>query len=1014
MSLSTLDEDIPSTPNLAATVEYWAELLYGSLLLLTLVVSAAVHSVVHAKQSRKPVASGSRRTGPGGRPLPQTRRSGIEAEEDDDDEDEPCYDAPILRTFRYASVLLVVTFVCNALSTTTHLVKSRTLDGDWIADENITYMISGLFFHLYTCILLYEKDKGPNVVQFSVWCMTLLEEVIILGSSASRIHRARTGRAVFSLDKTPAREPAVWEDIELAIACLRVASVALLAGLYFIILCRRQSLLREKSRASSLHSEHDEETPLLNHQRSGYVDPQQGEAKNEAAFYRPEKLPKKTWWEYVHGYTLFFPYLWPTNNLKLQTIILHCFIILIFQRVVNVLVPQQLGWLTNELEAGEGFPTMSISLLILYKFMQGNSGLLGCLRAWLWVPVSQYCYLALTTASFEHVHSLSLEFHTAKRTGEVLSALNKGASINNFLEQVTFQVFPMLVDLLIAIAYFLYTFGQLYATIVCIVTWYYLHMTVKMASTRADQRRAMVNADREEEAVKNDSITSYETVKYFNAEPYEFDRYRKAIGEFQVAEAQVTYGMTFMNICQSLVWGMGLLVVLMVAALQVSRKKRSVGDFMVLVTYLAQLQGPLNFFGTFYRTVQQAMISGERLLELFKIEPSVVDQPGVKALPTKQGLIRWNKVSFWYDNRKPALKELSFECKPGTTTAFVGESGGGKSTIFRLMFRYYDHQEGSIEIDGYDVKDVTIDSVRRLIGVVPQDTILFNETIMYNLKYANQNVTEEEVIEACRAASIHDRIMSFADGYNTKVGERGLRLSGGEKQRVAIARTMLKNPKIIMLDEATSALDSDTEQQIQERLIRGDDLGHDRTLLIIAHRLSTITHADQIIVLHNGGIIERGTHTELLQKGGKYSSMWEKQFQAELAAKEAKDAAERAAVAAAEEILFNNRAEFRAKQIDILQDLEGHKAKRAKRKHVEDYSDGYHSVSSSTILQTGPHTPDMGSTGRRSDDSSTTHSFSGSEDSYQHVETENHADLSCNDGESEETIKVSSPRPKQD
>lgn len=558
---------------------------------------------------------------------------------------------------------------------------------------------------------------------------------------------------------------------------------------------------------------------------------------DHAGYVRPEKLPHKTWWEYLRGYSLFLPYLWPSKNLRLQLIVLICFIILLLQRGVNILVPRQIGIVTNKLTDyvdGPGavpMPWAELLLLMLYKLLQGPSGLLGSLRALLWIPVSQYSYRALTTSAFEHVHSLSLDFHLGKRTGEVLSALNKGASINNFLEQVTFQVFPMLVDLVLAIIYFQMEYDSIYATIVTIITFYYLILTIKMAATRADQRRVMVNADREEVAVKNDSITSYETVKYFNAEQYEFQRYRNAIKNFQKAEAQVTWGMNLMNIAQALVFMCGMLVAMMLGAWQVSQRTRSVGDFVTLITFLGQLQGPLNFFGTFYRTIQQAMISGERLLELFKIQPTVVDRPGVKPLNQCEGHIQWTKVNFSYDKQRTALRDLSFECAPGTTTAFVGESGGGKSTIFRLMFRYYNCQGGRILVDGKDVKDLTIDSVRRHIGVVPQDTILFNESLMYNLKYANQSATDDDVYEACRAASIHDRIMSFPDGYNTMVGERGLRLSGGEKQRVAIARTILKKPKVIMLDEATSALDTQTEQFIQEKLF---SLGQGRTLMIIA------------------------------------------------------------------------------------------------------------------------------------------------------------------------------------
>jgi len=396
---------------------------------------------------------------------------------------------------------------------------------------------------------------------------------------------------------------------------------------------------------------------------------------------------------------------------------------------------------------------------------------------------------------------------------------------------VTFQVVPMLFDLILSIYVFYHYYGAFYAEINLVDTCWYLYMTIKMASTRADQRRLMTNADREEEAVKNDSISSYETVKYFNAEEFESRRYQDRVGVFQTAEAKVQMGMVMMNICQTLVFNLGRIIAAMVCGWQVAVGVRTPGNWFMIVSYLTQLQGPLNFFGTFYRTVQQAMISGERLLELFKIQPTVVDTPHAEPLTNFQGHIRWNNVSFAYDRRKPALRNVSFDCAPGTTTAFVGESGGGKSTLFRHMFRYYDCDEGSIELDGKNVKDLTINSVRQHIGVVPQDTTLFNESLMYNLKYANPAATDEEVYQACIAASIHERIMSFPDKYETQVGERGMRLSGGEKQRVAIARTILKDPRIIMLDEATSALDTHTEQEIQDNVWK---IGKGRTLLVIA------------------------------------------------------------------------------------------------------------------------------------------------------------------------------------
>lgn len=739
------------------------------------------------------------------------------------------------------------------------------------------YLTGGIFFWGYMGFsLVSDASDSPNAVHFAVWCIGLVFELGILAAFLVAFHdkldRLQFTEAHAKLPFNVHRIPS-----DTALLSSLIIRVCFLLGMVVVYGSLRGNLPKSWTFCSCQKKEdthemtNDEATPLLNGHATGLENGnghanghpigngtisrvtrrRMSEARRangttkgsrqkqaEFAFYRPDKLPHRTWWEYLRGYHVFFPYLWPAKKVKLQLLVLLCFVLVVLQRIVNVMVPIQLGILVKALTeaaklGADAMPWKELFIFLGLKLMQGPSAILGSVRSILWIPVTQHSYISLQTAAFEHVHSLSLDFHLGKRTGELLSALNKGGSVNQFLEQTTFQVAPMLMDLFIAIGFFWVEFGPLYALWATIITFSYLVLTIRMASTRADQRRDMVNADREEEAVKNDSITAYETVKYFNAEAFEFGRYHSAIQAFQNAEARVTFGMNLMNMWQTVVFISGMFIVMAIAAYEAVLGRRTVAEFVMIMTYLNQLQGPLNFFGSFYRTVQQAMISGERLLELFKIQPNMVDRPGVPPLKNCQGHIRWNQVDFDYAS-SPALTDLTFECLPGTTTAFVGESGGGKSTVFRLMFRYYNCKSGTIEIDGHDVKDVTIDSVRRSIGVVPQDTILFNDTIMYNLKYANQECSDEEIYEACRAASIHERIMSFADGYQTRVGDRGMRLSGGEKQRVAIARTILKKPRIIMLDEATSALDSETEQQIQHKLFKNKELGEGKTLLIIA------------------------------------------------------------------------------------------------------------------------------------------------------------------------------------
>ncbi|EUC28156.1 hypothetical protein COCCADRAFT_109905 [Bipolaris zeicola 26-R-13] len=839
-------------------------------------------------------------TGPGGKPLPATdpTRNFVKRTAHDH------VTHAQKRVFEWVSLATAFTFVGNSVLVVAHALVEKQQHW-WAGKAVVIYLVGSFFVYCLFLISLVDSKPSPTEAHLATWVLATVLEIVLVALS-------------FAIYTHPHKEPTAgpppkrlrfgmtdWEAGEVAMDLLRILLLLSLIGFYvmFVVMPQRKAHQDTASptESTSLLGGADQNGHAENgHTNGSYgtVHPVGGKHQHTEgappAWSRPTGAPARSWWEYIKGYHVFFPYLWPSKDSKLQLVVVACFMLVLAQRVVNVLVPDLTGEIVDRLKDPEkGNPWTAIMVYIAFRFLQGSNGLLGAARSALWIPVSQYSYRELSVAAFEHVHSLSLDFHLGKKTGEVLSALGKGSSINTFLEQVTFSVVPMLIDLAVAIAYFLVRFDAYYALVIAIVTFWYIYLTIRMAQWRAEIRREMVNADREEDAVKNDSMVSYETVKYFNAEAYEFNRYREAVRKYQNAEYKVMLSLNIMNITQNMVFMVGLLVTCFIAAYQVAIGDLEVGKFVTLITYMGQLQSPLNFFGTFYRMIQSAMINSERMLELFKEQPTVVDKENAQPLVTCEGNLRFQDVHFAYDQRKPALTGLDFHCKPGTTTAFVGESGGGKSTVFRLLYRFYNTMSGSIQVDGHDVEDLTIDSVRSHIGVVPQDTVLFNETLMYNLKYANPEATDEDVYEACKAASIHDKIMTFPDRYNTKVGDRGLRLSGGEKQRVAIARTILKNPRIIMLDEATAALDTETEQHIQEAFTT---LAKGRTMLIIAHRLSTITHADQILVLHKGKVQERGTHEELLDRNGHYAAMWKKQIRAQRAAEQAqylKDKADR-------------------------------------------------------------------------------------------------------------------------
>ncbi|KAK9727686.1 ATP-binding cassette-type vacuolar membrane transporter Hmt1 [Basidiobolus ranarum] len=578
------------------------------------------------------------------------------------------------------------------------------------------------------------------------------------------------------------------------------------------------------------------------------------------------------------------PFIWPKDQLYLKFLITISSILLILGRAINFLVPYQTAAVVRSLSGDDGQPPrLDVIIILLFAFLrylQGSNGLVSVMQKWSWIPVEQYTTKALTVNVFEHVQNLSLHYHLNRKTGEVLSVIDRGTgAIASILGTFLFTFIPVLADTMIAIGYFLYFWNWTYAAIVFTTIFLYMVVTIQITRWRTALRREMINANNDARTKAVDSLLNFETVKYYSAESYEVDRYTNAINTYMIADYKTQTSLQYLNMMQNLIINLGLLGGSLLCAYEVTLGKRVAADFIMFLVYLNQLYGPLNFMGTYYRMLQNNFIDMEKMMMLMDQDQKILDAPNAQALKVVSGEIEFQNVSFSYDDRQVALKNVSFKVPRGKTVAFVGPSGSGKSTILRLLFRFYDVSSGRILIDGQDIASVTQNSLRQQIGVVPQDTVLFNETILYNIGYGKITAGREEIEEAAKAAMIHDKILDFPDQYDTKVGERGLRLSGGEKQRVAIARTILKNPPIVFLDEATSALDNTTESQIQDALAK---MTENRTTLVIAHRLSTIVSADLILCVSDGQIVEQGTHEELLEHAiqnngqGVYYEMWQR------------------------------------------------------------------------------------------------------------------------------------------
>jgi ATP-binding cassette subfamily B protein len=586
-----------------------------------------------------------------------------------------------------------------------------------------------------------------------------------------------------------------------------------------------------------------------------------------------------------------WPYIWPSDRADLKLRVVIATLLLLVAKLATIAVPFTFKWavdaLTGEVKPHEA-PSWAlwmfaspILLTVAYGGTRIVMALLTQVRDGIFAKVAMHAVRRLAHLTFEHMHLLSLRFHLERKTGGLTRVLERGRNgIETIVRMVILQLVPTIVELALITGVLLWMFDWRYVAVILVTVVIYMTYTYYATEWRIGIRRKMNDSDSDANTKAIDSLLNYETVKYFVAEEREATRYDRTMARYEDASVKAYTSLTVLNAGQALLFTLGLTGAMVLCVSGIRNGTNTVGDFVLINSMMIQLYQPLNFMGMVYREIKQAVTDIEIMFGILSREPEIKDRPDAAPLAIARGAIRFEDVRFCYDPARPILKGISFEVPAGRTVAIVGPSGAGKSTISRLLFRFYDLTGGRISIDGQDIRNVTQTSLRAAIGMVPQDTVLFNDTIRYNIRYGRWDATDPEVEEAARLAQIDGFIRMAPEGYETEVGERGLKLSGGEKQRVAIARTILKGPPILVLDEATSALDSHTEKDIQDAL---DKVSRNRTTLVIAHRLSTIVGADEIIVLDQGVIAERGTHHQLLLKNGLYASMWNRQREAEAA-----------------------------------------------------------------------------------------------------------------------------------
>ncbi|KAJ5150666.1 abc transporter [Penicillium coprophilum] len=579
-----------------------------------------------------------------------------------------------------------------------------------------------------------------------------------------------------------------------------------------------------------------------------------------------------SWMSYIHSFEVFLPFLIPRRDFKVQACLLSCILCLIADRVLNILVPRQLGIIADKLFARE-LPGSELGIYLALSLLHGQSGL-EMITSLSKIPIEQFSYRQLTNAAFNHVMSLAMDFHSDRDSAEVMKAVEQGESLTNVLEVAISEIAPAVIDMLVAFLFLYNKFNSSTALCMLVATLTFTALEVVTSSWNVENRRRQTKAERAEARVMHQAIQAWQTVSIFNMFSYERFRFGQAVDKHLLAKKHWSRKDTYTTGLTEAFFPGTFAVLAYLVAREVHEGRATPGDFVFLMQYWDYLIWPIKYLSKDYRWLVSELTDAERLLDLFMIKPTVTDNEGALDLGLVEGRVTFEHVGFSYDDRKNTIQDINISAAPGETIALVGATGAGKTSITKLLLRYYDVSTGSIKVDGHDIRDITQGSLRDALGVVPQDPLLFNASVIENLRYAKLSASDEDIYDACRAASIHDRILSFPRGYHTKVGEQGVKLSGGEVQRLAIARVFLKDPPILILDEATSAVDTETESEIQGALKR---LSRKRTTFIIAHRLSTIVLADQILVMHDGAIVERGGHQELLKKRERYYNLWQKQ-----------------------------------------------------------------------------------------------------------------------------------------